>query len=145
MKSPQKLFCKIGIPTVKIQILGRDLQCRDMQPLIHKAALTVLDVDPHRIGLAPGDIVELQPEIDGSVTAYLSRRSNLPFGIGKPCLRRMGTLGPKATALIFRALTVSARLRVRVADIEFAHLSSRGRNSVSISVWGDPADLGLAV
>ncbi|OSQ44328.1 hypothetical protein [Marivita geojedonensis] len=112
-----------------------------MQPLIHKASLTELFVDPHRLGLMPGDIAHLKAEDDGSVTVYHEKCSGLPFGFGKPGLRRIGKLGPKATALILPALASCAQLRVRIADVEFAHINPTGSCSVSISVWGHPSDL----
>lgn len=115
-----------------------------MQPLIHQAALAVLDIDPYRAKISPGDVAHLRSEPDDVVTVYVERRSRFPFGLGKPSYLRVGTLEPKAATFIRPALGNSANLRVRVVEVEMAHLSPKGTSSVSISVWGNLADLGEA-
>lgn len=112
-----------------------------MQPLIHKAALAVLELDPRRAEVSPGDFAELRSEPDGAIAVYVVRESRLPFGLGNPTHLRAGTLGKAATALIMPALERRAHLRVRVVEVDPAHLSSKGVNTVFISVWGNPDDL----
>lgn len=112
-----------------------------MQPLIHKAALATLELNPHALRVAPGDPIILQCDVDETVTAYVSLPSRLPFGLGKRRQKRLGTLEPYASELLIPALTRQAHLRVRVVEVEYAHLSTRGKASVSISVWGNPMDL----
>ncbi len=115
-----------------------------MQPLIHQAALAVLAVDPRRAKISPGDVAQLRPEPEGVITVYVERQSRLPFGLGKLSYLRIGTLEPKAAAFIRPAVDNSLPLRVRVVEVEMAHLNHRGNDAVSISVWGNAADLGKA-
>jgi hypothetical protein len=39
------------------------------------------------------------------------------------------------------ALEKNAPLRVRIVDLEAAHLSADGKDRVSISVWGNSSDI----
>jgi hypothetical protein len=63
----------------------------------------------------------------------------------KPRLVRAGYLGDQAKDLLMPALEKNAPLRVRIVALEAAHLSADGVDSVSISVWGNPADIVLPV
>ena len=108
-----------------------------MQPLIHQAAVAILEVDPYRAKISLGDVAQLRSEPDGVVTVYVERKSRLPFGLGKTSYLRVGTLGPKASAFIRPALDKRVPLRVRVVEVEIAHLSPKAENSISISVWGE--------
>lgn len=111
-----------------------------MQVLIYKAALTDLKTNPATAGISPGDVVGLDLGEDGKIaaTALLTR--------GKWLFQRtrslpLGMLEPQAAALISPALQRRAHLRVRIVEVEPAHLT-RGRvPKVFVSVWGDPEDL----
>ena len=111
-----------------------------MQPLIHKASVN-LTANKLPLGVSLNDAVILCLNDDGKITAILTLPSRLPFGMGKPRKIALGTLGQHATNLIKPALEKSAYLRVRVVEIEPAHLSLDGKNRLQISVWGDPMAL----
>jgi hypothetical protein len=112
-----------------------------MQVLIHKTSLHRLQVKLSKMATVLGDAVRLVPEGNDDVAAYFIVPSRLPFGFGKSRLVRAGYLGNQAKALLMPALEKNAPLRVRVVDLEAAHLSSVGKDSVSISVWGNSADI----
>ena len=99
-----------------------------------------MSTDPKSLpaSVTPGDAVGLRLEEDGAVTALLALPSRLPFGLGRPREFAAGKLGQKASQLLKPALETHAHLRVRVVEIEPAHLSHNGRSRLYISVWGDP-------
>ena len=111
-----------------------------MQPIIHKAAIA-LDVNPVSIGVSPGDRALLSMNSDTTVSVFVERPSRLPFGLGKPRVVLLGTLGARATEILLPALERKADFRVRIIEVEPAHLSRTGRASVYVSVWGNPADV----
>jgi hypothetical protein len=43
--------------------------------------------------------------------------------------------------LIMPALAKGGQLRVRIVEIQARHLNSEGIDLISISVWGNPADI----
>ncbi|NBR91104.1 MAG: hypothetical protein EBS68_14575 [Rhodobacteraceae bacterium] len=111
-----------------------------MQVLIYKAALTDLKTNPTTAGISPGDVIGLELGEDGQISAralltqgkwIFQRTRSLPIG----------TLEPQATALLSPALERNAHLRVRIVEIEPAHLARGKVAKVFISVWGDPEDL----
>jgi hypothetical protein len=108
-----------------------------MRPLIHKASV---DITANRIpsSVFPNDNASLRIEDDGTISVILILLSRLPFGLGKSREFVAGILGQKATALIRPAILKNARLRVRIVEIEPAHLSQNGKIRLFISVWGDP-------
>ena len=116
-----------------------------MQILIHKTSLHRLEVKLRKMGIVLGDAVQLVPEGNDDVAAYFIVPSRFPFGFGKPRLVRAGYLGDPAKDLLMPALEKNAPLRVRIVALEAAHLSADGVDSVSISVWGNPADIALPV
>ena len=111
-----------------------------MQPIIHKAAIA-LDLNPVSIGVSPGDRALLSMNSDTTVSVFVERPSRLPFGLGKPRVVLLGTLGATATDILLPALERKADFRVRIIEVEPAHLSRTGRASVYVSVWGNPADV----
>jgi hypothetical protein len=111
-----------------------------MQPIIHKAAIA-LDLNPVSIGVSPGDRALLSMNSDTTVSVFVERPSRLPFGLGKPRVVLLGTLGARATEILLPALERKADFRVRIIEVEPAHLSRTGRASVYVSVWGNPADV----
>tara|TARA_B110000090_G_scaffold78226_1_gene89126 strand:+ start:661 stop:1011 length:351 start_codon:yes stop_codon:yes gene_type:complete len=115
-----------------------------MQPLIHKASVN-LAANKLPSGVSLNDAVILCLKDDGRITAILTLPSRLPFGIGKPRKIALGTLEQHATNLIKPALEKSAYLRVRIVEIETAHLSHGGKNRLHISVWGDPMALHISL
>ena len=90
---------------------------------------------------AIGDPVQLQKEGDAEIAAFVMLPSRLPFGLGKSRIVRAGYLGNQAKALLWPAFEKPAPLRVRIVEILAAHLNADGTNRISISVWGDPADV----
>jgi hypothetical protein len=111
-----------------------------MQPIIHKAAIA-LDLNPVSIGVSPGDRALLSMNSDTTVSVFVERPSRLPFGLGKPRVVLLGKLGVRATDILLPALERKADFRVRIIEVEPAHLSRTGRASVYVSVWGNPADV----
>lgn len=111
-----------------------------MQPIIHKAAIA-LDINPMSAGISPGDRAWLSLNLDETVTVFVERQSRLPFGIGKPRLVSVGKLGARATEIVRPALERKADLRVRIIEVEPAHLTRSGRAALFVSVWGNPADI----
>jgi hypothetical protein len=61
--------------------------------------------------------------------------------LGGPVELVVGYLGQQATEILWPALESYAHLRVRIVEIEPAHLSPSGNASPFISVWGDPTIL----
>lgn len=111
-----------------------------MQPIIHKAAI-VLELNPVSAGISPGDRATLSVNADSSVSVFIERPSRLPFGFGKPRILPAGKLGVLASEILLPALERKAELRVRIVEVEPAHVSPSGRAAVFISVWGNVADL----
>ena len=111
-----------------------------MQPLIHKASVN-LTTDKLPKAASPGDAVSLCGQKDGKIIATYMVPSRWPFGLGGPVELVLGYLGHQATEILRPALERDAHLRVRIVEIEPAHLSPSGNASLFISVWGDPAIL----
>lgn len=112
-----------------------------MQVLIHKTSLVRLDSNLRISGVGLGDPVQLLQEGESDIAAFVMLPSRLPFGLGKPQVVRAGHLGSQAKALLWPAFEKDAPLRVRVVEILGAHLAGDGVDRISISVWGDPADI----
>ena len=108
-----------------------------MQPLIHKASVDIT-ANTLPLSVSPNDNASLQLEDDDTISVILILLSRLPFGLGKSRKFVVGILGQKATALIRPAILKNARLRVKIVEIEPAHLSRSGEICLYISVWGDP-------
>ena len=106
-----------------------------MQPLIHKAPVH-LTARTLPASVSPGDPVRLLLQDDGTITVILTVPSRLPFGLGRSKEVVAGTLGQQATEMLRPALQTSAHLRLRVVEIEPAHLNSNGQSQLYISVWG---------
>jgi len=111
-----------------------------MQPIIHKAAIA-LDLDPISSGISPGDRALLSLNADATASVFVERPSRVPFGLGKPRLVSAGRLGKRATDLLRPALESKAELRVRIVEVEPAHLRRSGQAAVFVSVWGNIADI----
>ena len=111
-----------------------------MKPIIHKAAIA-LAINPVSVGISPGDRALLALNLDETVTLFVERPSRLPFGLGNPRLVSVGVLGARATAIIRPALERKADLRVRIIEVEPAHLTRSGHAALFVSVWGNPVDI----
>ena len=112
-----------------------------MQVLIHKTSLHRLQMKLSKMATVLGDAVQLVLESNDNVAVYFIEPSRFPFGFGKSRLVRAGYLDNQAKALLMPALEKDAPLRVRIVDMKAAHLSADGTDSVSISVWGNSADI----
>lgn len=112
-----------------------------MQVLIHKTSLVRLETNLRISGIGLGDPVQLLQEGESDIAAFVMLPSRMPFGLGKSRIVRAGYLGNQAKGLLWPAFEKDAPLRVRVVEILAAHLAGDGLNRVSISVWGDPADI----
>ena len=111
-----------------------------MQPIIHKAGIT-LELNPLSLGISPSDRALLYLNSDTTISVLVERPSRLHFGLGKPRVILLGKLGPRATDILLTALERKADFRVRIIEVEPAHISRTGRTSVYVSVWGNPADI----
>lgn len=108
-----------------------------MHPLIYKASVRLTENNlPSSTSL--GDEVQLRLQDDGNITVILVEPSRLPFGLGRSRELAVGTLGQHAKDLLKSALETAAHLRVRVVELEPAHLSCNDQGRLFISVWGDP-------
>jgi len=104
-----------------------------MQILIYK---TNLVVERAPIWLAPNSSVELRPQADHTVAAYVRRPSRWPtlFGASRPV--RIGLLDEAAETLLRPAFEEGIALRVRIVELDQAHLTDDRRARISVSVWG---------
>lgn len=111
-----------------------------IEPIIHKAAVTSLEIKLKDTGLSIGDTAELHLNDDGRIAVYaiVSRRG---FLIRRRRLTRLGFLGPQAAPLLLPALRKGDYLRVRVVGLTPEHLAADGRAEMSISVWGNISHL----
>ena len=112
-----------------------------MQALIYMTSLLRLDPNLRMSGVDLGDRVQLVPEGDTEIAVYVMLASRLPFGLGKPRSTLAGYLCNQAKTLIMPAIEKDAPLRVCIVDIKAVYLHPDGVNIISISVWGDPADI----
>jgi len=112
-----------------------------MQALIHQASLHGLTTPIVGSGIGPGQAVELEVTAEREILIYASLPSKWPFGLGRSRRKCLGYLHPEATELLLPALDREAMLRVRIVEVEPAHVRADGVDRVSISVWGDPDDL----
>jgi len=112
-----------------------------MQILIHKTSLIRLELSVRSLAVGLGDPVQLIPEDQTDVAAYVSLPSRLPFGLGKPRAIRLGYLDSQASALLMPAFAKATPLRVRIVEIQAAHLRKDGTDRVSISVWGNSEEI----
>lgn len=108
-----------------------------MEPLVHKASVHLTTNRLPR-DASLGDVLTLRLQSDGKITATWVASSRIAFGFGRARELVLGYLGQRATDLLGPALERSAHLRVRIVEIEPAHLNSLGNARLFISVWGDP-------
>lgn len=111
-----------------------------MQPLISKASVHLTASSLPRC-VSSGDAVSLRMRDDGTIAAIVSIPSRLPFGFGRSREFMAGTLGQQATNLLRPAIEKAMHLRVRVVEVEPAHLSGTGHRRLFLSVWGDPVSV----
>jgi hypothetical protein len=104
-----------------------------MQTLIYK---TELFVERAPAWLAPNSPVELRPQADGTVVAFARRPSRwIPFwGEARPV--RIGMLAEDAAMLLRPVFETGIVLRVRIVELNPAHLTSDQLARISVSVWG---------
>jgi hypothetical protein len=113
----------------------------NMQALIHQASLYGLTMSISGSGIGPGQTVELEVTADREIAVVVTFPSILPFGLGRSRRRCLGYLSPEVVDLLMPALEREAVLRVRIVEVEPAHVRADGVDRVSISVWGEPHDL----
>ncbi|MCL1629484.1 hypothetical protein M3N55_12155 [Roseibaca sp. V10] len=104
-----------------------------MQTLIYK---TELAVERAPVWLAPNSPVELHSQADGTVAAFAQRPSGwlTRFGLSRPV--RIGVLNEAAGDLLRPILDVRTPLRIRIVELQPAHLAADRRARISVSVWG---------
>jgi hypothetical protein len=113
----------------------------NLQPLIHKAAVTGLRVNVTRAGLCINDPAELHLLPDGQIGIFAQARKGF-LGLFRPkALLHLGQLGPTASALIATAIQDARHLRVRIVGLTPEHLAPTTGAEVWISVWGDASGL----
>lgn len=103
-----------------------------MQTLIYK---TDIVVERAPAWLAPNAPVELRPQADGAVVAYAQRPSRLftLFRSSRPV--RIGVLHEEAGELLRPILDAGITIRVRIVELQPAHLAVDRRARISVSVW----------
>lgn len=111
-----------------------------MRVILPKTLLGNLTVKPHTSGLRVGAQATLELLDDQKVAAFVTCPSRWPFGWGTQRFIRAGYLGETASNLLTPALEKQAKMRVRVIEIEPAHLSRTRKDEVYLSVWGNPDD-----
>ena len=111
-----------------------------MQPLIHKASVHLF-AKKLPASATLGDPIRLILNDDGIITVMLAVPSRLPFGLGPSRDFLAGKLGDQASALLKPALQIAAHLRLRIVEIEPAHLNKNGQSKLYISVWGEPKSI----
>lgn len=106
-----------------------------IEPIIHKAAVSNLEISFRKSGLSIGDVAELHLCDDGRIAVYahISRRR---FLFRRLSLTRIGHLVAQAGPLLIPALRRGDHLRVRVVGLTPEHLSPDGTPEMFISVWG---------
>lgn len=105
----------------------------DMQMLIYKTALAV-ERAPR--WLSPNGAVALRQQPDGSIAAYVRRPSSWMalLRVSRPV--RIGVLDEEAGDILRPIMDTGATLRVRIVEIQQAHLAVDRQARISISVWG---------
>ncbi len=112
-----------------------------MQILIQKTSLVRLEAKPHSLRVGLGDPVQLVQDEGADIAVLVSVPSWIPFGLGKPWMARLGYLDTPAQRLLMPAVRSGAPLRVRIVEIEVAHLNTHGAERISVSVWGEGWDV----
>lgn len=113
----------------------------NLQPLIHKAAVTGLRINVTRAGLCINDPAELHMLPDGQTGIFAMARQRFLGALRARSLLHLGNLGPTASSLIATALQDGRHLRVRIVGLTPEHLAPEGGAEVWISVWGDASGL----
>ena len=112
-----------------------------MQILIHKANLVRLSLPVRGLRLGLGEAVVLVRENASDVAVMAMLRSRRPFGLGRLRKVKLGYLGDHTKATLMPALELDTQLRVRIVELDAAHLRTDGCDRIAISVWGDPAGM----
>jgi len=106
-----------------------------VRPIVQKAeVIPAAGTDAGRV--AAGDPAVLVPRDDGSVSVRVTLHSRFPFGIGGDQEREIGSLDPSVVRIMRPALDGPARLRVRIVEVEPAHVNRNGRRTIYLSIWG---------
>ena len=111
-----------------------------MQPIIHKASVHLF-AKTLPASVAPGDTIRLILNDDDTITVMLTIPSRLPFGLGRSREFLAGKFGDQASSLLKPALQITSHLRLRIVEIEPAHLNKNGQSKLYISVWGEPKSI----
>ena len=103
-----------------------------MQTLIYK---TPLVVERARSWLAPNSPVALRLQADGTVAAFAQRPSSwcTLFRSLRPV--RIGVLHEEAGDILRPIMDTGTTLRVRIVELQPAHLAVDRRARISVSVW----------
>ncbi len=112
-----------------------------MQIFIRKANLVRLQLPVRGLRLGLGEAVVLVHHNTSEVAVMAMLASRLPFGLGGSRKTKLGYLGDHTKALLMPALELGTQLRVRLVELDAAHLRADGCDRIAISVWGDPAGM----
>jgi len=109
-----------------------------MQTLIYKTDIVVVRAPAW---LAPNSHLELRPQADGTVGVFGRQPSRWLRLLGLSRVIRIGALREDAGTLLRPALEAGSVLRVRIVEIQPAHLTTDRRARISVSVWGGAAKM----
>jgi hypothetical protein len=101
--------------------------------------LVRLQVPIRGLGIGLGEAVVLLYNNASEVAVMAMLPSRFPFGLGRLRKVKLGYLGDHTRALLMHALEMGAQLRVRIVELDAAHLRTDCCDRIAISVWGDPA------
>jgi hypothetical protein len=112
-----------------------------MQILIHKANLVRLQVPVRSLRIGLGEAVVFVQDSVSEVAVMAMLPSRLSFGLGRLRKVKLGYLGDHTKAILMPSLELDTQLRVRIVELDAAHLRTDGCDRIAISVWGDPAGM----
>lgn len=113
----------------------------NLQPIIHKAAVTQLRLRLAQSGLSIGDKVEMRPLQAGGIGVFATLRRRWLGLIPRRVDMLLGELAESAGDVVAPALEHGEALRVRIVDLTPEHLAPDSTPELHVSIWGDPAHM----
>lgn len=111
-----------------------------IQALIYKAELTLLS-DTVVKDVTPGGAAHLRMNSDKSISVIFKRPVKFPLSLLKRSIINIGSLPTKAVEIVSPAFEKGVVLRVRVVEVEPAHMRPKRGAAIFVSIWGEPKDI----